>query len=63
MSCSWNIPFKSVILKKNDENIYLEIGHFIKFINMNPLRIDAFTGNDPDGPIGIEFLPWIQNEF
>ena len=30
---------------------------------MCPLRIDLFTGNDPNGPIGIEFLPWIQNEW
>uniref|UniRef100_A0A6C0EVA9 Uncharacterized protein n=1 Tax=viral metagenome TaxID=1070528 RepID=A0A6C0EVA9_9ZZZZ len=63
MSCSWNIPFKSAILTKNDKVIHLEIGQFIKFENMGPVRIDSFTGNDPTGPMGIEFLPWNQGEW
>ena len=63
MACSWNIPFKSVNLTLKDKVINLEIGHFIKFENMCPLKIESFTGNDPSGPIGIEFLPWINNEW
>lgn len=63
MSCTWNVPFKSVILKTDKNTYNLEIGHFINFGNNYSLRIDAFTGNDPNGPIGIEFLPWWEGEW
>jgi len=65
MTCVWDVPFESIILTKtNGVQMQFKLGDFITFDKMNGhIRIDLFTGKDPNGPMGIEYSPWIDNKW
>ena len=55
----YEFPF-SITIKKDDESILiLKIGDFITYQGRDlGAKIISFSGNDPAGPIGMEYLPW-----
>ena len=56
----WYVQPTSIILTKCDgSTLIINKGQFIEFEGRETgLRVDSFIGNDPEGPIGMEYLPW-----
>ena len=53
--------------KETDHTTLFKLGDIICGDNKNPLIITEFTGNDPNGPIGMCYIPvkhrWSRTKF
>lgn len=60
MAAQWHVFGRSILITKTStDTIILHVGDCICYAGRKLcIRIERFTGNNKNGPIGIEYLPW-----
>lgn len=55
----WNDDNSIVLKKDNGSTLIIKKGDFITYAGREMgVKVLSFIGNDPKGPIGMDYLPW-----
>ena len=64
VTIKWHIYQKSIVLYFKDRELVIHIGDFITYEEREGtgVLVESFTGHDLEGPIGLVYRPWRQEE-
>ena len=60
----WHVYQQSIVLHFTDRQLIIHKGDFITYDERNGtgVMVESFTGHDLEGPIGLVYCPWREEE-